>query len=568
MDFRPVSGELHADPVVVGQPYAGLPGIGGDGIERRVGAQLEGEGTGVLGVSASELQDNRRSEAAAVAGVYADLVGEEVVGPGAHGQLPEGVRSVVRRIEQVAEGDAHVVVAKRPQERDRVARRPGSLDECSEPVLFRRHMGRQTAVRCCLVGLREDAGVHVVARVLEAAQQHESGPGAIAELARQSRGPEVGKAAAVRLRDVGVELLDLIAAVEGVGLNRQLRRQEARIASDNKMKQRRKEVPAREVDLAQIPAAGELRGHRAGEPGRGQRARLLDGVRGEEIGDPDVALLIAVPQLAVQLRQARARDVAPAVRAEIAARNVVVEGPDHPPGLSPGLPPAEAASGQLDLGLAARATAARDYVQRAGEGVSTEGTGGSADHLDPLDVVQRDQVEVDLCGVGLVHPHPINEDADALGQTNHRRDGEAAERDVRLIRRAQLVVGVDAGQAAQRVRNRENAGRTDLVVRAERHEEGDSGGVDAAQGEAAHLYPDLRELDHRRVGGLRGVSRVRRLGRPERRGWSQEEQRSYTESEGFPRHKCAEPPRRPSTTGSPPALSRSTPTPDLPLFGT
>ncbi len=158
------------------------------------------------------------------------------------------------------------------------------------------------------------------------------------------------------------------------------------------------------------------------------------------------------------------------------------------------------------------ATAATgDDVEGPGQRVAAKGSDRAADHVDPFHVVQRDEVEVNLCRVGLVHSDAVDEDAEALWQTDHRGDAEAAKREVGLRRGTQLVVGVNPRQPAQRVSDGQGAAAADLVAGSVGQEEGDTGGVDAADREAADLDDDSRQGRDRGVGGL-DAGAVGRLG--------------------------------------------------------
>ncbi len=217
-DLGPVASQFEAGCRGWRDSQAELPRIGRDGIEGRIGAELEGERAGILRIGAGKLEDDRRPEPVAVAPVDGQAGGQDVVDPQARGKLPKRVRTVVCGVEQVAEGDTDLIVANGGQERERLPRRPPRLGESAVVVLLRGDVCREAAVGGGLVGLGEDERLHVVAHVLETTQQREFRPGAVTELAGDARRPELRLAAGVCLGDVGVELLDLIAAVEPRGL--------------------------------------------------------------------------------------------------------------------------------------------------------------------------------------------------------------------------------------------------------------------------------------------------------------------------------------------------------------
>jgi hypothetical protein len=66
-----------------------------------------------------------------------------------------------------------------------------------------------------------------------------------------------------------------------------------------------------------------------------------------------------------------------------------------------------------------------EQIYRLAQGVGSEERGGTAQQLDPAHVLERQQVEVDLCHPAC-SPAPVEEDRDALRQPHHRAGGEAA----------------------------------------------------------------------------------------------------------------------------------------------
>ncbi len=142
-------------------------------------------------------------------------------------------------------------------------------------------------------------------------------------------------------------------------------------------------------------------------------------------------------------------NVAPPFGAQVAAGAVKVEVTEHTTPLAARIDGLEAAAGQLNLGLVVATAATGDDVESPCQRVAAEGSDGSADHIDPLHVVQRDEVEVHLRRIRLVHADPVDEDAEALRQADHRRHAEAAKREVGLRGGAQFVVRVNPWQPAQ-----------------------------------------------------------------------------------------------------------------------
>ena len=87
----------------------------------------------------------------------------------------------------------------------------------------------------------------------------------------------------------------------------------------------------------------------------------------------------------------------------------------------------EAATRELRDDLPLRPATARDDIEGAGQSVPPEDGYRPPDQLDPLNIVEWQKVEVDLLDAWLVHPDAINKNADPLGDTGHRRPGEASE---------------------------------------------------------------------------------------------------------------------------------------------
>ncbi len=172
VDLGPVADELEGGDRRRRETQAELPGVGGDGVEGRIRAELEGERTRIFRVRAGEFEDDRCTETVPVTTVDADLVGQEVIGPEAGGDLSEGVGAVVRRVEQIAERDADLIVTKRGEERERRPRRPPRLTEGADGVLFRGYVRGEPTVRSRLIRFGENESLHVVADVFEPGQQH------------------------------------------------------------------------------------------------------------------------------------------------------------------------------------------------------------------------------------------------------------------------------------------------------------------------------------------------------------------------------------------------------------
>ena len=77
-------------------------------------------------------------------------------------------------------------------------------------------------------------------------------------------------------------------------------------------------------------------------------------------------------------------------------------------------------------------------------------------------VLERQQVEVHLVGIGLVHPHAVQVHRHPLGQADGRRDLKSSQRHVQLARRAELIRRRDARQLLERVREGTHATRIEV----------------------------------------------------------------------------------------------------------
>ena len=77
-------------------------------------------------------------------------------------------------------------------------------------------------------------------------------------------------------------------------------------------------------------------------------------------------------------------------------------------------------------------------------------------------VLERQQVEVHLVSVRLVHPHAVQVHSHSLGEPDRRGDLKSAERHVQLAGRAQLVRHRDTRQLLERVRERTDAARIEV----------------------------------------------------------------------------------------------------------
>ena len=175
-----------------------------------------------------------------------------------------------------------------------------------------------------------------------------------------------------------------------------------------------------------------------------------------------------------------------------------------------------------------------DEIDRAAERVAAEQRAVAREDLDAVDVVHRQQVEVDLRGLGLVHPHAVEEDRHALRQADDRRRVEAAAGEVELVGAAEIVVGREAGHALDRVR--EDARLVGVhLLGAERGDPGRHAGADrrAGGGPDAADHLDGRQLVRRRVGALPCRVAARRATDGPRSSAGGHEQHSSVSSDGF-----------------------------------
>ena len=253
---------------------------------------------------------------------------------------------------------------------------------------------------------------------------------------------------------IHVELFGVEPAAESGQREREVAPELLPEAQGREVHQRLEEVAARVVQRA---VSFEVRVR--------QRPRLFDPVLGALVRERDIGLAGFQPDLREELSDSRLRDVAPAVLAEERAGDVVVEGRRRPSDLQAVLLAPEAPA--LDAGddLVHGRPASRDDVDDAAEGIAAEQRGRAADHFQALDVVERQEVEVDFLHRRLVDPHAIDEDAQPLRFARDRCGPEATEREVHLPRIALLIVRRHAGQTCQRFLERHGAGGAEPIAR-------------------------------------------------------------------------------------------------------
>ena len=75
---------------------------------------------------------------------------------------------------------------------------------------------------------------------------------------------------------------------------------------------------------------------------------------------------------------------------------------------------------KLDRARCRAVSAGSDEVHRAAQRVPAEERAVAREDLDPVDVVHGKEIEIDLRGLRLVHPHTVEEDGDPLREADDR----------------------------------------------------------------------------------------------------------------------------------------------------
>ena len=201
--------------------------------------------------------------------------------------------------------------------------------------------------------------------------------------------------------------------------------------------------------------------------------------------------------------------LAPAILVVVVAAHVVVEtalrGGAH---RCLGAVRSEGAAGQFDLAGGRALAAARHQVDRPAERVAAQQRAVAGKDLDPLHVLHRQEVEVDLGGIRFVDPHAVHEHRDALRRSHHGRRVEAAGAHVDLVGRAEVVVGGHARLLPQDIGQDLGFRGVDLAPVELGRNAGDAGAdLDARQGKDRPDHLDGRQ--HVRTVGLRAVGNLR-----------------------------------------------------------
>ena len=164
-------------------------------------------------------------------------------------------------------------------------------------------------------------------------------------------------------------------------------------------------------------------------------------------------------------RQAGTGEISIPVLHDLVERDVIVERPGLTARAQPILLAAEASAGKLWNDLPDLLPAPRDDVDRPAQRVPPEEHGWPTDHLHPLGVLKRNQVEVDLLDGRLVDPDPVQKHAEPLGKASDGRNRESPQREIRLKWVALLVLKCHARESLESVRQDRRADRLDLGIR-------------------------------------------------------------------------------------------------------
>ena len=213
----------------------------------------------------------------------------------------------------------------------------------------------------------------------------------------------------------------------------------------------------------EIVAPREVRVGACGREALGEAPGLEDPVVGAGVTQGRVPRAVQEADLAEQRRDPALGVLAPARLALVARSQVVVPHAVPRPHVRLELVAAVAPGRRLELARRRARAPPRHQVHGCAERVSAQQHRRPVHHLDALHVLERQQVEIDLVGVRLVGAHAVHVHRDPLRQPDHRRHLKAAERDVELTRRAQLVRRRDARQLLQGIRERAYAARVQIL---------------------------------------------------------------------------------------------------------
>ncbi len=414
------------------------------------------------------------AEGGSAAGVFAARRGGALVGDAVADEVPARRR-----------GEDQLVAVEQGAARQA----KGVLEEGAERVLPVAHL-RIEIVRA------EHAHLDVAVGVLEAhadevpLAQHRAGA---IELDRPSRRSGARQQPAVFPDQVHVELLDVEQAAEPVRGNREALSEVA---------------PPVERELVQPGgeevAGGVVRGAVRVERGGGERARLRDAVVRMLVGERQVGAVGAEADLPEQLGEPRVRRIPPAVLLRLGPGQVEVDGTRPAGDPDPVLLQARAPRRDFRGCRAALLAAPGDEVDRAGERVPAEDDRRSRNHLDAIEVLGGQQVEVDLLGGRLVDAHAVEEHAHALGDAGDGGGLEPAQGEIRLVRVPLLVGERQPGNlAGQRVRQAGNAGPPQLLDIEHLHGRRDARGRQRRLRQAPDHHDVLGSFDDR--GRRRGL---------------------------------------------------------------
>ena len=472
--------------------------------ERRIGPQRERQRARRRRIRAADLDERRGAKPPA------HRPKQLVPRPRAPGEAHPGaqpskdVEPALARIEQVLERHADVVVAPRHRRGQRRRERPVGADEGAQVDFVRQHRlgervraGRAHGVephRRVLIG-----AVHAC----EPAQRPPGQGHGARDLHRPSAEALAIALAGVGRARVAVELISGEGPAEAV--ERELHpTHEAMCVQRDQMGQR-----------GEIVSRCEVHAGRRGVRTFGQAPRLEDAVVGCRVAQRRIPRAGSDAELAEQRGGAARGRGAPAILVLVPRADVVVPHPAAIPGARLQLVASEAAAGDLDLPLGRHGAASRHEVHCRAKGVPAQQHRGTVGHVHVVHVLERQQVEVHLVGVGLIHPHAVQVHRHSLGQADGRRDLKSPERHVQLARRTELVRRRDARQLLERVRERAHPARIEV----RRVQRGGTAGEPARQ--LAHGgEPDAADHDGGQGVGGEGVGL---LGAGERRQRGEDE---------------------------------------------
>ena len=432
-DVVPHVGAVHVGADVEVARRADVPSQlvrrGHNGLQGGVGSEGERQRASGLWVGARQLDDRGSAEPAAHGREH--LVSAPAIPgePGARRESPENVEAVLRRIDQVLERHPDPVVARRGGRGEPRHHLQVHAGEGPRVHLIGAHRLRERIGRAAPRHGKDVDGHVLVVRVRPGEPVQLSGPER--HLARELHRPAAHARRVLLPRvfshEVRVELLARERAPERIQGELRVAEQALRVQDD-------------EVGLrGEVVTPGEVATRIHRRHALGKAAGLEDLVVRPRIAERGVPGAGQEPELREQRADPAARVLTPAALPLVACAHVVVPHPMAGPGARLQLVAPPASRRRLDSPRRWARAAAGHEVHRGPEGVPTEQHRGAVHHFHPLHVLERQQVEVHLVGVGLVGAHAVHIHRHALRHADHGRDLKPAEGDVHLCRRAELV---------------------------------------------------------------------------------------------------------------------------------